>query len=93
MGHTMHSWRSRKHQPPQYADYTLFVAEVASTVNENLLIEQLLQNENDPQTRLYLLNQYLENFKGTVYRQTMFAEFEREAHAMVERGEDSMMTK
>ena len=87
MGHTMHSWRSRKHQPPQYADYTLFVAEVASTVNENLLIEQLLQNENDPQTRLYLLNQYLENFKGTVYRQTMFAEFEREAHAMVERGE------
>ena len=87
MGHTIHSWRSRQHQPPQYADYTLFVAEVASTVNENLLIEQLLQNENDPQTRLYLLNQYLENFKGTVYRQTMFAEFEREAHAMVERGE------
>ncbi len=87
MGHTMHSWRSRQSQPAQYADYTLFVAEVASTVNENLLIEQLLQNENDPQTRLYLLNQYLENFKGTVYRQTMFAEFEREAHAMVERGE------
>ena len=87
MGHTMHSWRSRQTQPAQYADYTLFVAEVASTVNENLLIEQLLQNENDPQTRLYLLNQYLENFKGTVYRQTMFAEFEREAHAMVERGE------
>ena len=87
MGHTMHSWRSRKHQPPQYADYTLFVAEVASTVNENLLIEQLLQNENDPQTRLYLLNQYLENFKGTVYRQTMFAEFERELGRMAERGE------
>ena len=80
MGHTIHSWRSRQHQPPQYADYTLFVAEVASTVNENLLIEQLLQNENDPQTRLYLLNQYLENFKGTVYRQTMFAEFEKTAH-------------
>ena len=87
MGHTIHSWRSRQHQPPQYADYTLFVAEVASTVNENLLIEQLLANENDPQTRLYLLNQYLENFKGTVYRQTMFAEFERDAHAMAERGE------
>ena len=87
MGHTIHSWRSRRHQPPQYADYTLFVAEVASTVNENLLIEQLLQNEQDPQTRLYLLNQYLENFKATVYRQTMFAEFEREAHAMAERGE------
>ena len=87
MGHTIHSWRSRRHQPPQYADYTLFVAEVASTVNENLLIEQLLQKEQDPQTRLYLLNQYLENFKATVYRQTMFAEFEREAHAMAERGE------
>ena len=87
MGHTIHSWRSRQHQPPQYADYTLFVAEVASTVNENLLIEQLLANENDPQTRLYLLNQYLENFKGTVYRQTMFAEFEYKAHCMAESGE------
>ena len=83
----MHSWHSNHHQPPQYADYTLFVAEVASTVNENLLIEQLLQKETQPQVRLYLLNQYLENFKGTVYRQTMFAEFEREAHAMAERGE------
>ena len=87
MGHSMHSWHSNHHQPPQYADYTLFVAEVASTVNENLLIEQLLQKETQPQMRLYLLNQYLENFKGTVYRQTMFAEFEREAHAMAERGE------
>lgn len=87
MGHTIHSWRSRQHQPPQYADYTLFVAEVASTVNENLLIEQLLANENDPQTRLYLLNQYLENFKGTVYRQTMFAEFELQMGKMVESGE------
>ena len=87
MGHSMHSWHSNHHQPPQYADYTLFVAEVASTVNENLLIEQLLQKETQPQVRLYLLNQYLENFKGTVYRQTMFAEFEREAHAMAERGE------
>lgn len=64
MGHTIHSWRSRRHQPPQYADYTLFVAEVASTVNENLLIEQLLANENDPQTRLYLLNQYLETSRA-----------------------------
>lgn len=87
MGHSLHTWHSNHHQPPQYADYTLFVAEVASTVNENLLIEQLLQKEQDPHMRLYLLNQYLENFKGTVYRQTMFAEFEREAHAMAERGE------
>ena len=87
MGHSMHTWHSNHHQPPQYADYTLFVAEVASTVNENFLIEQLLQKEQNPQMRLYLLNQYLENFKGTVYRQAMFAEFERDAHAMAERGE------
>lgn len=87
MGHSMHSWHSRHAQPPQYADYTLFVAEVASTVNENLMIEQLLAKDPEPATRLYLLNQYLENFKGTVYRQTMFAEFERDAHAMAERGE------
>ena len=63
------------------------MAEVASTVNENLMIEQLLKKEQDPAARLGLLNQYLENFKGTVFRQTMFAEFEREAHAMRERGE------
>ena len=87
MGHSMHTWHSNYAQPPQYADYTLFVAEVASTVNENLMIEQLLKQEQDPARRLYLLNQYLENFKGTVYRQTMFAEFERDAHAMAERGE------
>ena len=88
MGHSLHTWLSNHNQPPQYADYTLFVAEVASTVNENLLIEHLLAEKNqDPATRLALLNQYLENFKGTVYRQTMFAEFERDAHAMAERGE------
>ena len=87
MGHSMHSLLSRRSQPVQYADYTLFVAEVASTVNENLMIEQLLKTEHRPEARLYLLNQYLENFKGTVFRQTMFAEFEREAHAMRERGE------
>ena len=87
MGHSMHTWHSNHAQPPQYANYTLFVAEVASTVNENLMIEQLLKKEQEPRARLALLNQYLENFKGTVYRQTMFAEFEREAHAMAERGE------
>lgn len=87
MGHSMHTWFSHS-QPPQYAGYTLFVAEVASTVNENLLIEHLLSAKDlDAATRLALLNQYLENFKGTVYRQTMFAEFEKEAHAMEERGE------
>ena len=87
MGHSLHTWHSSHTQPAQYANYTLFVAEVASTVNENLLIEQLLSNTTDPVTRLSYLNQYLEGFKGTVYRQTMFAEFEKEAHAMAERGE------
>ena len=87
MGHSMHSWYSRQNQPAQYADYTIFVAEVASTVNENLLIERLLETETDKTARLALLNQYLENFKGTVFRQTMFAEFEKEAHEMAERGE------
>jgi oligoendopeptidase F len=83
----MHSWYARHAQPAQYADYTLFVAEVASTVNENLLIEDLLARTDDPERRMALLRQYLENFKGTVFRQTMFAEFEQRAHAMSERGE------
>ncbi|MBR0365113.1 MAG: oligoendopeptidase F, partial [Clostridia bacterium] len=87
MGHSMHSWNSNHNQPPQYADYTIFVAEVASTVNENLLIHYLLEHTDEPKARMSLLNQYLENFKGTVYRQTMFAEFEKAAHAMAENGE------
>lgn len=87
MGHSMHSWNSNHNQPPQYADYTIFVAEVASTVNENLLINYLLEHTEEPKARMALLNQYLENFKGTVYRQTMFAEFEKAAHAMAEVGD------
>ncbi len=87
MGHSMHTWHSNHTQPPHYAEYTLFVAEVASTVNENLLVEYLLKTEEDPRERLALLNQYLENFKGTVFRQVMFAEFEKTAHEMAERGE------
>lgn len=87
MGHSMHSYLSHKHQLAHNSDYTLFVAEVASTVNENLLIEKLLSEEKDLEVRLSLLNQYLENFKGTVYRQTMFAEFEKEAHELAEKGE------
>ena len=87
MGHSMHTWHSNHAQPPHYAEYTLFVAEVASTVNENLLVEHLLKTEEDPKERLALLNQYLENFKGTVFRQVMFAEFEKTAHEMAERGE------
>lgn len=87
MGHSMHSWYSKHGQPFQNAGYTLFVAEVASTVNENLMIEQLLKDCTDPKERLFLLNEYLEGFKGTVYRQTMFAEFEKKAHALAEAGE------
>ena len=87
MGHSQHTWLTNHTQPYQYSGYTMFVAEIASTVNENLLIEQLLAKETDPKNRLALLNEYLEGFKGTVYRQTMFAEFEKEAHAMAECGE------
>ena len=87
MGHSMHSYYSRKTQPAHYSHYTLFVAEVASTVNENLMIEQLLAQDIEPEMRMYLLNQYMENFKGTVYRQTMFAEFEKIAHEQIEKGE------
>lgn len=87
MGHSVHTWFSHHAQPPQYADYTIFVAEVASTVNENLLTQLLLKDTKDPRERLALLNHYLEGFKGTVYRQTMFAEFEKGAHAMAEQGQ------
>lgn len=87
MGHSLHSYLSNHTQPAHYSHYTLFVAEVASTVNENLMIEQLLSQDIKPEMRLYLLNQYLENFKGTVYRQTMFAEFEKIAHEQIEKGE------
>ena len=87
MGHSLHSYLSKKNQPSHYSHYTLFVAEVASTVNENLMIEQLLSQDIQPQMRLYLLNQYLENYKGTVFRQTMFAEFEKIAHEQIEKGE------
>ena len=87
MGHSMHTYTASTHQPPQYAGYTLFVAEVASTVSENLLVDRLLERTMDPKERLILLNQYLEGFKGTVFRQTMFAEFEMKAHRMYEQGE------
>lgn len=87
MGHSMHTYFTSHHQEQPYANYSLFIAEVASTVNENLLIEQLLEKETDPKKRLHLLNQYLEGFKGTIYRQTMFAEFEKEVHAHREQGQ------
>ena len=76
MGHALHSYLSNKHQNPIDADYVIFVAEVASTCNEALLMEYLLGKTTDKRERAYLFNHFLEQFKGTLYRQTMFAEFE-----------------
>ena len=76
LGHTMQSYYSNKTQPYPLADYPIFVAEVASTFNEALLIDYMLENIKDDDTRLSLLGNYLENIKGTVFRQTQFAEFE-----------------
>jgi oligoendopeptidase F len=87
MGHSMHTYLTHQNQPVQYDDYALFIAEVASTVNENLLIEALLKKETDRDLRLFLLNEYMEGFKGTIFRQTMFAEFERIAHDKIDAGE------
>ena len=76
MGHALHSWHSTENQPVAYADYVIFVAEVASTCNEILLMRHLLDRTSDRKERAYLLNHFLEEFKGTLFRQTMFAEFE-----------------
>lgn len=85
-GHSMHSYYTRKTQPYIYGDHSIFTAEVASTVNETLLINYLLDNCKSNQMRAYLLNFYIEEFKSTLFRQTMFAEFELEAHKQVESG-------
>lgn len=87
MGHAIHSYLSNKNQPYIYSQYKIFVAEVASTCNEILLMEYLLKHTTDAKERAYLLNHYLDSFKGTVYRQTMFAEFEMQTNAMSESGE------
>ena len=87
IGHSMQSYLSRENQPFIYGSYTLFVAEVASTVNEALLMEHLLKTESDTAMRKYLINYYIEQFRATVFRQTMFAEFELKAHEMAEKGE------
>lgn len=87
MGHSMHSYYSRENQPYVYGGYSIFVAEVASTANEALLMDYMLKNTTDKSKKLYLLNHYLEQFRGTVYRQTMFAEFEKMIHEEVENGE------
>jgi oligoendopeptidase F len=86
MGHAMHSHYTWDNQPVVYGDYTIFVAEVASTVNEALLMEHLLKTTEDPHFKAYLLNYFMEQFRGTLFRQTMFAEFELETHKIVEEG-------
>jgi oligoendopeptidase F len=87
MGHTMHSYYSNKMQPYPTANYATFVAEVASTFNEALLIDYMLKQIKDTPTRLSLLGNYLEGIKSTVFRQTQFAEFELKMHEMVEKGQ------
>lgn len=80
MGHSVHSYFTRSNQPFVYGDYSIFLAEIASTTNENILTEYLLETEKDPKVRAYILNHYLDGFKGTIFRQTQFAEFEHFIH-------------
>lgn len=87
LGHAMHSYLSHKHQPPVYEHYVIFVAEVASTCNEALLMHYLLEHTEDKKKRASLINYFLEQFRTTLYRQTMFAEFEQMIHARAEAGE------
>lgn len=86
-GHSMHSHYSARTQPFQYYNYTIFVAEVASTFNEQLLTHYLLKNTNDPRLKAYLLNHEIDSIRATIVRQTMFAEFEKLTHEMAQRGE------
>lgn len=85
-GHSVHSYYTRKHQPYRYGNYSIFVAEVASTLNEALLSEYLLKELKDEKERLYILNHFLEGFRATVFRQTMFAEFEHTIHQLDQEG-------
>jgi len=87
LGHAMHSWHSNQNQPEAKAGYTIFVAEVASTVNEILLTRHMLNTVKDAELRKYILNHYLDQFRTTVLRQTMFAEFEKLTHAALEHGQ------
>lgn len=87
MGHSMHSKFTREVQPFIYGSHSIFTAEVASTVNECLLMKQLLEETNDPEQKKYLLNLHIEEFRTTLFRQTMFAEFEQITHKAVEEGE------
>lgn len=87
LGHSVHSYYTRNNQPFIYGDYSIFLAEVASTTNENLLTDYLLKKYDDPKIRAYLLNHYLDGFKGTVFRQSQFAEFEHKIHQADQGGE------
>ena len=86
LGHAMHSYFSNKYQPYPTADYTTFLAEIASTFNENMLMEYLLKSETDDTFKLYILDKYLDQVRGTLYRQTLFADFELAMHEKVEEG-------
>lgn len=86
MGHSVHSYFTRSNQPYVYGDYSIFLAEIASTTNENLLTEYLLETEKDPKVRAFILNRYLDGFKGTIFRQTQFAEFEYFIHEQDAKG-------
>lgn len=87
LGHSLHSYYTRKNQPFRYGNYSIFVAEVASTCNEALLNEYMINNTTDQKEKLFLLNHFLEGFRGTVFRQTMFAEFEHNIHILAQNGE------
>ena len=87
MGHSVHSYYSKTNQEYHYANYSIFVAEVASTTNEALLNDYFIKNAKTKEEKLYILNHYLEQFRGTIFRQTMFAEFEKEIHNIAESGE------
>lgn len=86
LGHSIHSYFTRKTQPYVYGNYSIFVAEVASTANESLLMDYMLKNVKDKNEKLYLLNHYLESFRTTIFRQTMFAEFEKMINEYLESG-------
>ncbi|MBA1392370.1 oligoendopeptidase F [Lactobacillus sp. XV13L] len=86
-GHSVHSMYTRANQPYVYGDYSIFVAEIASTTNENILTEYFLDHVTDPKIRAFILNYYLDSFKGTLFRQTQFAEFEQTIHQLDAQGE------
>jgi oligoendopeptidase F len=87
LGHAMQSWFAKENQPPIYAGYPMFTAEVASTAAEIVFKQSMLDRTKDPKERAFLLNQMLEDMRGTIFRQTQFAEFDLAAHTMAEKGE------